>query len=459
MFCRNCGLLNEPDATHCASCGRWLFRAELRRRKRPLLALAFLLAVAIGIGVSIYGMSADKPEEFKQMAAKPEQTAPAVTLPAHEQTVPASKEAVEILQVLPTKNGSVAVLYSDGTVRLSGNDEMAAAVSGWTQVAKLYYRENYTWENGEWLMEACYIGLKEDGTVLTTDGSLSGWRNIKEIYTCVKGFVAVTHDGRVLAEGDWKDPSFLTDLTNVEELVYGDIMWTWGCLMKDGTVAFFADTDDVEGSMDNGWGKPWTNVRELRAGPHGFYAIKNDGTVEGDLAENCDGLTGAAKVVEFEDWLFGISPEGQLMTHNGGSIYPNTGDIVVDEPGLPYYGEEVDIRQFTNLKDIIPFGGLTLLNRDGTAKFIGYYDLDLGSWQDIQKVYGRYSDEEGLLLYGIRGDGSVIVNWYNGSQDQYRSWQLRELYAGTDGAVGLTLDGRLVGDGIYENLDFSVFDR
>ena len=47
-----------------------------------------------------------------------------------------------------------------------------------------------------------------------------------------------------------------------------------------------------------------------------------------------------------------ISPDGQLLTHNGGSIYPNTGCMMVDEPGLPYYGEEADIRRFNQVRDI-----------------------------------------------------------------------------------------------------------
>ena len=449
MYCRNCGLLNDDDATHCASCGRWFFRAEIRRRKRPLLAIALILAVVIGIGLLLHGWMADKPGES---APKVEQTVPAATMPA-------SIEAAQILQVLPCANGSVAVLYTDGTVRLSGNDEFAKAVSGWTGVAKLYYREKYIWENGAGRTEISYLGLKEDGTVLTTDGSLSGWSDVKEIYDDWQGVVAVTHDGRVLAEGDWEDPSFLTELTNVEELVIGG---AWGCLKKDGTVVFVSDMDGICAYMPQ-----WTNVKELRYSGHGFYVIRNDGTVDAEIEDYFEGLTGAVMVTDWRDWIFGISPDGQLLTHNGGSIYPNTGCMMVDEPGLPYYGEEADIRRFNQVRDIIQSFGLVILNKDGTAEHIGDCPhWELSSWENIESIHALTNyDGDAYYLYGIQRNGSVVRNRYDWQQveqtveEQYRGWKLKELYPGKDGMVGLTLDGKLVGDGIYENLDFSVFER
>lgn len=62
-------------------------------------------------------------------------------------------------------------------------------------------------------------------------------------------------------------------------------------------------------------------------------------------------------------------------------------------------------------------------------------------------------------------NGSVIATRYNWDRmmqtvtDQYRGWKLQDIYTGNGGVVGLTMDGKLVGDGIYENVDFSVFDK
>ncbi len=451
MFCRNCGLLNETDATRCVRCGGELSRWDRKSGRIFLLVIALLLAIVIGVGVLLYGMLADKTEEILQEHPKAELTAPVEQM-----------ETVEIRQVLPCGNGSVAVVYTDGTVRLSGNDEFAAAVSGWTQVAKLYYREQYIWENGADRTEISYIGLKEDGTVLTTDGSLSGWSNVKEIYDYWQGVVAVTHDGRVLAEGGWEDPSFLTDLTDVDVLVPGDLQAAWGCLKKDGTVVFVSDMDGICAYMPQ-----WSNVKELRNSGHGFYVLKNDGTVDAEIEDYFDGLTGAVMVTDWRDWIFGISPDGQLLTHNGGSIYPNTGCMMVDEPGLPYYGEEADIRRFNQVRDIIQSFGLVILNKDGTAEHIGDCPhWEISSWKNIESIHALTNyDGDAYYLYGIQRNGSVVRNRYDWQQDeqtveeQYRGWQLQELYVGDGGVVGLTPEGKLVGDGIYETVDFSVFDR
>jgi len=169
--------------------------------------------------------------------------------------------------------------------------------------------------------------------------------------------------------------------------------------------------------------------------------------------------------LDYEDWLFGISADGRLLTYNGGNIYTNTGDMMVDIPGSPYYGGEVDINQFDQVADIVACWGLILLNKDGTVDAVGASpSWDLSDWNHIEKVYGTSdSDWESVTLYGIKQDGSVIATRYNWDRmmqtvtDQYRGWKLQDMYPGTGGVIGLTMDGTLVGDGIYENVDFSVF--
>ena len=172
--------------------------------------------------------------------------------------------------------------------------------------------------------------------------------------------------------------------------------------------------------------------------------------------------------MDYEDWLFGISADGRLLTHNGGNIDPNTGDLWVADINDPYdNANAIDINQFEQVKDIVPFGGLVVLNEDGTVQFLGAYpDWNFSNWYDVQKVYGVWNKElNSKSLYGIRQDGSIIVNRYDQSANsqtvtgQYRGWKLKELYCAEGGVIGLTTDGSLVGDGIFENVDFSVFNR
>lgn len=371
------------------------------------------------------------------------------------------QENVGIAQVLPVYDGTVAVLYTDGTVRVSDNSHFLGGVSGWCDVEKLFYNETYEWNDGEVLEFPVLFGLTKDGSVLSTDGSLSGWTNVKELHFTWQGIAGVTGDGKVLANGTWEDSSFLTNMTDVEHLVYSDIQDLWGCLRKNGCVTIhgaYMDSAEIR----------WTNVKELRSSGHAFYVIKNDGTVDGGVEDDQSGLNGAAKVVDYEDWLFGISTDGRLLTYNGGNISPNAGAMRVADINDPYdQANAIDISQFDQIKDIVPFEGLILLNEDGTVQFLGAYpEWDFRAWHDIQRVYGTV-DEEWIVrsVYGIRKDGSVIVNQYDGStvryatKDQYRGWKLQELYCTEGGVVGLTTDGKLVGDGIYENLDFSVFNR
>ena len=444
MVCRHCGSRNEAGAKYCANCGQKLSKDDGISRKMMALAAVCLLIVGMGIGNLLPRLSGTSEGAEQQRSLMDILT----------------KADAQIAQVLPVEDGSVAVLYRDGTVRVSGNSPFYGQVSGWSDVEKLYYNRKIALTETEIRDLPVLLALTKDGRTLSTDGSLIGWSNVKELHFAWQGTVGVTRDGRVLAEGDWEDPSFFTGMTDVEHLVYSSNQDIWGCLRKDGSVTLHGDNVDPNEVR-------WTNVRELRAADHSFYVIKNDGTVDGGVETDQSELNGAVKIIDFEDWLFGISADGRLLTHNGGNIYTNTGDMVVDVPGLPYYGEEIDIRQFDQVRDIVLFEGLILLNKDGTVQFLGAYpEWDFSGWHGIQSVF-CIRDKEDIVrsIYGIREDGSVILNQYDGSigyyavTDQYRDWKLQALYGMAGGVVGLTTDGKLVGDGIYGNVDFSVFDR
>lgn len=356
-------------------------------------------------------------------------------------------------QVLPLSDGAVAVLYTDGTVRVAGNNRLSRVAANWNDICQLYYQSWSPFGEGPML-----VGLTESGSVVTTEGNLPEWKNVEKLRFCYRGIVGITKDGSVFTCGTWENPSFLTGLTNVEDLVYSSIQDMWGCLKKDGRVFYVGD------GFDSGQVQ-WTNVRELRDSGHAFYVIKNDGTVEGELEATYSGLRNAAKVVSYSDFLFGISGNGKLLTHNGGNIYTNFGSMMVDKPGSPYYAGEVSISRFTQVKDIVPLRGLILLNKDGTVQAIGETEWDLREWKQINQVCGYYdSSMQTAMLYGIRKDGTVIANEFRYSDgrqsvnSQYRGWKLQDMYVGWGGVIGLTTDGKLVGDGAYQNVDFSIFN-
>ena len=450
MVCKRCGYQNSMGAKYCAGCGRKLSQ-ENDTNKQTWLAVA-LCVLIVFISLGVWKFRADKDDN--NIGGKV----------SSENAVGEQSTAKDIRQVLPIEDGSVAVLYADGTVRTSENSQFSDAIQNWKDVKQIYYNKVSDWRDGEWYDESSLVGLTESGSVLATDGSLSGWSNVKELLFTWQGAVGVTNDGSVLIDGTWEDESSQTALAgmkNVETLVYSGIQSTFACLKKDGAVYLISE---------NGYLDPyeihWNNVKEVRDSGHSFYVIKKDGTVDGGVEDDQSGLNGAAKVVDYEDWLFGISADGRLLTHNGGNIYTNTGDMMVDIPGSPYYGGEVDISQFNQVTDIVACWGLILLNKDGTVDAVGASpSWDLSDWNHIEKVYGTSdSDWENVTLYGIKQDGSVIATRYNWDRmmqtvtDQYRGWKLQDMYPCTGGVIGLTVDGTLVGDGIYENVDFSVFE-
>lgn len=374
------------------------------------------------------------------------------------------KQSAEIKQVLPAENGIVAVLYSDGTVRVAGNTRLSEAVENWSSVEQLYYQRNFEWINGEFSDKSYIISLTRDGLVLSTAGDFSDWRNVKELHCTSRGVIGVTEEGSVLVDRAWMEESSkdaLTGMYDVDTLVYSDIQSTVACLKKDGSVQFVYEYGNSDPDIC------WNNVKEIRDSGHAFYVIKKDGTVAGGLEESYPGLKNAVKIVDYCDWIFGVSADGRLLTHNGGNIFTNFGDWHVVVPGSPdnWYTGEVDIGTFDQVEDIVVFGGLILLNKDGTVDSIGEYpSWDLSDWKDIQKVCGTVdSNWNTTTLYGIHQDGTVILTSYNREKmvqtvmDQYRGWNLQDIYPGVDGVVGLTADGNLVGDGVYENVDFSIF--
>lgn len=450
MVCKRCGYQNSMGAKYCAGCGRKVIRAD-DTNKRTWLAVA-LCVLIVFISLGVWKFRADNDDN--NIGGKV----------SSENAVGEQSTAKDIRQVLPIEDGSVAVLYADGTVRTSENSQFSDTIQNWKDVKQIYYNKVSDWRDGEWYDESSLVGLTESGSVLATDGSLSGWSNVKELLFTWQGAVGVTNDGSVLIDGTWEDESSQTALAgmkNVETLVYSGNQSTFACLKKDGAVYLISE---------NGYLDPyeihWNNVKEVRDSGHSFYVIKKDGTADGGVEDDQSGLNGAVKVVDYEDWLFGISADGRLLTYNGGNIYTNTGDLMVDIPGSPYYGGEVDINQFDQVADIIACWGLILLNKDGTVDAVGASpSWDLSDWNHIEKVYGTSdSDWESVTLYGIKQDGSVIATRYNWDRmmqtvtDQYHGWKLQDMYPGTGGVIGLTMDGTLVGDGIYENVDFSVFE-
>jgi len=364
--------------------------------------------------------------------------------------------AGDIAQILPMDSGAVAVLYTDGTVGVAGNDALAGKVSSWKNVKQLYLG---TEEN--------HLAAKmADGTAVSTQYDLSGWRDLKELYISWEGIVGLTENGQVFTVGEWEygNPNGWTE---IHDFYLGD----FACfgLKNDGSVVCTEESIYMEICS-------LKNVRQLLV-DNGTYAILEDGSI---VSDSCDGseledLRGAAKFMTDGGWLFGLSADGRLLARTSDGWVYNNGDYFTDER-RENEEETPNIRlgdiRFRNIKEIFYQNALIMLKYDGTVDTVNVdHYWDLSAWKNVEKLITANADEWGEpRIYGVREDGSVIVadagyQQKSVNMENYLGWQVVDLYSGQNtiwgqtGAVGITQEGTLVGDGDYADTDFSVLIR
>ncbi len=361
--------------------------------------------------------------------------------------------AGDIAQVLPMDSGAVAVLYTDGTVGIAGNDALAGETAAWKHVAQLYYGTD----------EGTLAARMTDGTAASTEYDLSGWQNVKELYAGYDGLAGLTQDGRILTAGSWKygDPSGWTDIrTFYESEPFG--------IRNDGSVICPEDSYyDIVLS--------WQNVRELYTGEP-LLALLEDGSVVSSYpygkAEN---LQGAVKLLN-ASLPFGLSADGRLLalTAEDDWVYNNGDYFTLEkrENSEDYPNIYIEDARYRNIRDIFYHWGLIMLKYDGTVDTVnvGYY-WDLSSWASIEELTMAYIGDWGdLRIYGVKNDGSVIVadgqyQQTSVTMENYLGWRVLKLFSGSDapwymsGVVGITPEGTLVGDGDYAGTDLSVLNR
>lgn len=432
MFCTKCGAKLTEGSKYCHNCGASVSGGK--SRLAGLFAVVVLAAVLIVGGMLI----------LRQDVSDGSSSGAVVAETAGQELLTAL--AGDVAQVLPMNSGVVSVLYTDGTVGIAGDDALAAQTASWKDIRQIY--EYYEYSDGF----ICHLaGLRNDGTAVSTKFDLSCWSNLKELHTTWCGIAGLTEDGNVVSAGEWEegcDPAGMSDMRSLT-------FWNGICygIRNDGTVdcAVRYDGDDA---------LTWKNVRELYATTHTMYAILEDGSVVSGLCEDAFGLQGAVKLAAYDDWLFGLSPDGRLLTEQG-ELYAYCGIFSMD-PSIGEYTPEVsvDISRYRNIRDFTFSGALIMLNHDGTVDWVNCSALwDFSSWQNISSVCASEDSDWMPRVYGLREDGTVIVVQDDQDPlelDNYLSWNLAHMIPGKYGVIGITPEGKLVGDGAYASTDFSV---
>jgi hypothetical protein len=128
---------------------------------------------------------------------------------------------------------------------------------------------------------------------------------------------------------------------------------------------------------------------------------------------------------------------------------------------------EIEKYRFSGVRDILDTDGMrgsaiVLLYEDGTVfSPCALLNHAIQDWTDIEKI-AWYEDYETATLYGLRKDGSVIAlesdfGFYESTvYENYKGWTLDDIHVKRfSGCIGICPDGSLVGDHVFERLDFS----
>lgn len=334
--------------------------------------------------------------------------------------------AGDVAQVEVLESGVVAVLRTDGTVDVAGNDAMAAKTASWEHIVKLF--PGYD----------CIGGIRGDGTAVCTNWDLNGWTDIQALYFGTNGAAGLRTDGRVLTAGTWEKNYDPTGWTDIRELYLWDTLFG---LKRDGTVILSTPWDEMGVTK-------WKDVQQLYPlEGHQLCGRLSDGNFVCTFGK-ADGLKDSVKIVSANGVVYGLTADGRVRTQTG-ELYRQDGDLWAEaDPLYPAAFEKIDISRFRDLKDILASDGLIMLKKDGTVSSVnGWISWDFSTWTQIEKLY---TDGCGSV-YGLRKDGSVLVakNWGEVQGKANLGQNVKELYVSSSGVVGLREDGKLVGEGVY----------
>lgn len=426
----------DPDPAPNPNLERWRREQERKKNNRRTVICVWLITALLLFAAGVFALWQGGSFKGIPFISHGSEKAPAwpgpssIDLPkvstakkGGKKTLPAL--AGDVAQVVILESNAVVVLRTDGTVDVAGSSELAAKAASWDNIVKIVPGSDGI------------AGVRADGTAVCSLCNISGWTDIEDIYIHWDGVAGIKTDGTVVTAGTWEDEYDPSGWKNIKKLYDLEEGSTIG-LKRDGTVL-------VSGPQNNSGVIGWNNVEEMY-GLEGYQicARLNDGSFVNTIGEDMSSLKGCKKIAT-DRFVFGVSPDGRLLTQTG-KLYTDGGEIHV-KPESPYY-EEIDISQYTNIRDIVGGPGIIMLKKDGTVDWIDRWtSWDFRSWNQIERIYTDWYGH----AYGIRRDGSVIVaNSQDGtSQSNYMDWKLKELFIGDGGVVGLTTDGRLVGDGAF----------
>ena len=189
----------------------------------------------------------------------------------------ASLEDLSIFVSLDTTPLTILGLSSQGTVVATGDEALTFApqLRQWTNIRELYFGKYSGARRG------FVVGLREDGTVVSTDQNLfrlGDWGNIERIATGEDLIIGILSDGRVRATGnnDYGQCN-VASWTDVVRIYPGKTCVVG--LRADGTLLVSGRNHYNQHEAEE-----WTDIREVYitygvSGAEYIYGLRGDGTL------------------------------------------------------------------------------------------------------------------------------------------------------------------------------------
>ena len=285
--------------------------------------------------------------------------------------------------------GNFGGLTTDNTQKSSGNtstietDMMIAAGDGFT------------------------LGLKTDGTVISTGMSLNGadqvgdWTNITMIACGVSHSVGLKADGTVVAVGTNGSGECDVERWKDIKMVAAGLDFTIG-LKKNGTVVSTGSNDYGQTDVAD-----WKNIGAISAGSYVTAGLKSDGTVLA-IGKDCLGIldvdawTDIIEIKASYDNIIGLKKDGTVVNTLRG----------------------IDTSEFKDIKSLVlSLGYAAGLQKDGTV--VTTLDtINTSSWKNIIAISASASH-----LVGLKSDGAVVATVANETWDtgqcNVKGWMLK----------------------------------
>ena len=338
-------------------------------------------------------------------------------------------------------------LYEDGTVGVACKEEYRpqyAALSQWRDITEIWIPD---WTTEVW-------GLAKDGTVVTTSGAdVSHLKNVQDL---VDGY-ALMADGSMVKLGTGEKLL----VRNAKEIlpVHPDYDWGSWVRCEDGSVYGLHITDE-SGNYADCERQNLKEVKDMDVLNLGLCAYLSDGTIHYAALspEVLERLRGCVKIGEVFGFWYGVTEDGELKAGS--------------EAAMAYLNQTVESGEFrtTGIREMLTRdqqmrgSGMFFLYEDGTIlSASSALNRIIGNWKDIEEI-GWYEGYDFMTLYVLWKHGSVTAVESRADflepdpvvYENYRGWILEHLYVEPfTGCIGVCPDGCLVGDCVFESLDFS----